>query len=433
MRRGDGRTPGAERPGRARARRRPTTVAAVAGLALVALGGCTGGGTAAPTPAGSASSGSASSGPAAGPTATSSATPSAPPSSAAPSPSPSATRDPLAGWTLEEKVGQLLMVGVNVARPGAATRAALVEDHVGGLFLHGRSQASVEAVRELVDGYRADAREGSRAPLLVSTDQEGGQVQVLQGPGFSRIPSAVAQAGLDPAALRADAAGWGGELRAAGVDVNLAPVADLVPEGSAAANPPIGAFDRSYGFTPASVVAGAGAFAGGMLDAGVVPTIKHFPGLGRVGANTDTSAGVTDEVTTADAESVDVFRELVDAAPGAWVMTSTAVYARIDDGAPAAFSPAVVDGLLREKLGFDGVVVTDDLSAAEQVQAWSPGERAVRAIAAGNDVVLASARPGVVDEMADALVDRAEEDPAFAEQVDEAARRVLAAKASLPR
>jgi beta-N-acetylhexosaminidase len=411
---------------------------AAAGLALVALAGCTGAGEPAGGGSAPASSAPQASGPTSGPTASGDAaaggpgTPSATPS-AAPSPSSSPSADPLAGWTLEEKVGQLVMVGVKVTAPGDATRAALVDDHAGGLFLQGRSEASVEAVRGLVDGYRADAAEGSRAPLLVATDQEGGQVQVLRGPGFTRMPSATAQAELGAASLRADAAGWGRELRAAGVDVNLAPVADLVPAASAADNPPIGGFDRSYGFTAGSVVAGAGAFAGGMLDAGVLPTIKHFPGLGRVAANTDTDAGVTDTVTGADAESVDVFRRVVDAAPGAWVMTSTAVYDRIDPDAPAAFSPAVVTGLLRERLGFHGVVITDDLSAAEQVQVWSPGERAVLAVAAGNDVVLASARPGVAAEMADALVQRAQADPAFAAQVDAAARRVLAAKAALPR
>lgn len=420
---------GAGRRGRRRTRR-PTAVAATAtGLALVALAGCTGGGAGPSAPA---------AGPTASPSATPSASPSAPTSStpspsASPSPSPSPSADPLAGWTVEEKVGQVLMVGVDVAAPGEATREALVEDHAGGLFLHGRSQAPVEAVRALVDDYRRAAREGSKEPLLVATDQEGGQVQVLQGPGFSQIPSATAQAGLEPAALREDAAGWGEELRAAGVDVNLAPVADLVPAATAADNPPIGAFDRSYGFTLGSAAAGATAFGGGMLDAGVVPTIKHFPGLGEVTENTDTSEGVTDDVTTADAASVDVFGRVIDASPGAWVMTSTAVYARIDPEAPAAFSPVVVDGLLRDRLGFDGVVITDDVSGAQQVQAWPPGERAVRAIAAGNDVVLASASPGVADEMADALVQRAKDDPAFAAQVDAAARRVLAAKAALAR
>jgi beta-N-acetylhexosaminidase len=417
---------------RRRPRRGPTALAAATGLALVALAGCTGDGSGPSAPA-------TTSGPTARPTVMPSGAPTPSRASASPSPSPSpsagpsASTDPLAGWTVEEKVGQVLMVGVDVAAPGDVTREALVEGHAGGLFLHGRSGASVEAVRALVDGYRAHARQGSRVPLLVATDQEGGQVQVLQGPGFARMPSATAQAELDPAALREDAAGWGAQLRAAGVDVNLAPVADLVTAASAAGNPPVGASDRSYGFTPGSVAAGAGAFAGGMLDAGVVPTIKHFPGLGEVTANTDTDEGVTDGVTTADAESVEVFETVIDASPGAWVMTSTAVYARIDPDAPAAFSRAVVGGVLRDRLGFDGVVITDDLSAAQQVQAWSPGERAVRAIAAGNDVVLASARPGVADEMADTLVRRAEDDPAFAAQVDEAARRVLAAKAARPR
>ncbi|TWG76538.1 beta-N-acetylhexosaminidase, partial [Cellulosimicrobium cellulans J34] len=339
----------------------------------------------------------------------------------APDPSPTPTpptpstppEDPLAGWSLEQKVGQLFMVGVDVSAPQQASYDAVSRLHVGNVFLAGRSQAGTGPTADLVAGFTAlvSPETTNGTPLFVATDQEGGYVQVLRGPGFSQIPTALDQAGLDPSALQADATTWGAELAAAGVNLNLAPVMDLVPEATAAQNPPIGYFQRSYGFTPESVTSHANAFSAGMEASGVDVTIKHFPGLGRVAENTDTDAGVTDDVTTRDDPSVAVFSSGIEAG-AAFVMTSTAVYTQIDPSLPAAFSPVVVDGMLREDLGFDGVVITDDVSAAQQVQAWSPAERAVLTIEAGGDMVLASADPGVVEP--------ASTDPAFAAKVDAA-------------
>ncbi|MGN7701998.1 glycoside hydrolase family 3 N-terminal domain-containing protein [Cellulosimicrobium sp. 22601] len=360
--------------------------------------------------------------------------------SASPEPSPSATpptpstpsEDPLAGWTLEQKVGQLFMVGVDVSDPQQVSYDAVSQLHVGNVFLAGRSQAGTGPTADLVAGFTAlvSPETTNGTPLFVATDQEGGYVQVLRGPGFSQIPTATDQATLDPATLQADATTWGGELAAAGVNLNLAPVMDLVPEGTAAQNPPIGYFQRNYGFTPDAVTAHANAFSAGMEASGVDVTIKHFPGLGRVTENTDTDAGVTDDVTTRDDPSVAVFASGIEAG-AAFVMTSTAVYAQIDGSLPAAFSPVVVDGMLRGDLGFDGVVITDDVSAAQQVQAWSPAERAVLTIDAGGDMVLASADPSVVQPMVAAVVERATTDPAFAAKVDAAVLRVLAAKERL--
>lgn len=340
--------------------------------------------------------------------------------------------EPLAGWTLEQKVGQLLMVGVDVADPRQVSYDAVTEHHVGNVFLAGRSQAGTGATADLTASFTDLVSDGTThgAPLFVATDQEGGNVQVLRGPGFSDIPAAVDQAGLGPDDLRDAATTWGSELASAGVNLNLAPVMDLVPAGSAAQNPPIGYFGRSYGFTPEDVTSHANAFSAGMEASGVDVTIKHFPGLGRVAENTDTDAGVTDDVTTRDDESVAVFASGIDAG-AAFVMTSTAVYTKIDPDHPAAFSPVVVDGMLRGDLGFDGVVITDDVSAAAQVQDWSPAQRAVLTIEAGGDMVLASADPGVVPAMADALVERATTDPAFAARVDASVVRVLAAKERL--
>lgn len=357
-----------------------------------------------------------------------------------PTPSPTSvtsseteTPDPLAGWTLEQRVGQLFMVGVDVANPMQVSYDAITEAHVGNVFLAGRTRAGVERVKNLVDSFTelVSAESTHDVPLFVATDQEGGLVQVLRGPGFSEIPSALDQASLDPATLQSDASTWGGELASAGVNLNLAPVMDLVPSAADAPNnPPIGFFRRNYGYTVDDVTSHANAFSNGMESAGVDVAIKHFPGLGRVTENTDVTAGVTDDVTTRDDTSLAAFGAGIDAG-SAFVMTATAVYTLIDPDEPAAFSPVVNGELLRDDLDFDGVIITDDLSGAKQVLSWSPADRALKTIDAGGDMVLASADPTVVREMVAAVVARARTDAAFAAKVDAAVLRVLAAKARL--
>ena len=353
-----------------------------------------------------------------------------PTASRTPTPTPTPTPDPLAGMSLEDKVGQMFMVGTSVDGADATTLAAVRDDHIGGIFLHGRSDAGAQTIAGLVGGFTSTV--GTDRPALwVATDQEGGTVQVLSGPGFDDIPSAVDQGQQSDSDLRSNAATWGGQLAQAGVNMNLAPVADIVtsPE-TAQSNPPIGQLAREYGYDGATVAAKAGAFASGMRDGGVLPTFKHFPGLGHVGDNTDTTAGVTDDFVTADGADVGVYATVLPQG-AAVVMLSTAVYAKIDPNAPAAFSPTVVS-VLRDRVGFGGVVTTDDLSAAQQVQAWSPADRATLAVEAGIDLLLVSADSSVYPEMHEAVVSRARSDSGFAAKVDAAARRILEQKASMP-
>ncbi|MDQ1130160.1 glycoside hydrolase family 3 N-terminal domain-containing protein [Microbacterium sp. SORGH_AS_0888] len=349
--------------------------------------------------------------------------------SATPTPTPTRTVDPIAGMSLEDRVGQLFMVGTSVDGVTPETLAAVQSQRIGGVFLHGRSSAGVDATSSLVSQFTG-ANPTTSPALWVATDQEGGDVQVLSGPGFDDIPSAVTQATDGCDTLRASALGWAGSLSKAGVNMNLAPVADIVTSpDTAGENPPIGALDREYGYDEATVAACAGAFAQGMRAAGVLPTFKHFPGLGRVAGNTDVSADVVDTAIGPDSPDVDVYRTLLAEGP-AVVMVSTAVYQQIDPAAPAAFSPPVVTGLLRGRLGYDGVVTTDDLSAAAQVQQWAPGDRAVLAIRAGVDLLLVSADPSVFPEMYDAVLKQAENDPSFAALVDASARRIVELKSS---
>ena len=331
--------------------------------------------------------------------------------------------------TLEQQVGQLFMVGAPATGAGAATISAIRDRHVGNVILTGRSSAGVTATAGVTGSLRALATPAATGGvgLLIATDQEGGQVQVLSGPGFSAIPSGLSQGGLAPGTLRADAGVWGGQLRAAGVDADLAPVLDTVPSPAAAAtNPPIGVFDREYGFTPATVAAHGLAFAQGMADAGVVATGKHFPGLGRVTANTDTQSGVTDTVTTRNDPYLAPFAQAARSGVP-MIMMSTAIYSRIDPAHPAAFSSTVIRGMLRGDLGFNGVVVSDDLGQARQVAAFSPGDRALQFLQAGGDLVL-TVDPNQLPAMYDAVLARAQSDPGFRAVVQQAATRVLALK-----
>ena len=337
------------------------------------------------------------------------------------------TADPvteaLAGMDRRAQVAQLFVAGVRLEdlSPGDQLAAS----GVGGIFLAGRSQAPATELAATVQGWQSEA---PGPGLWVAADQEGGQVQSLQGPGFERLPSALEQGALPPADLAALADRLGASLHDAGVNLDLAPVVDVVPPGTESANPPIGAVDRQYGGTAAQVVAAAGAVVDGLAAHQVTATLKHFPGLGRVQGNTDTAATVTDSVTTADDEQVAAFATLAGSPAEPFVMTSSAVYTQLDPADVAAFSPAVVTGLLRNRLGFDGVVVSDDVGNAAAVADVAAGDRAVRFLAAGGTLVL-TVDATLVPEMIDAVLARADSDPAFAAQVDAAVRTALTAKA----
>ncbi|WP_448616048.1 glycoside hydrolase family 3 N-terminal domain-containing protein [Modestobacter sp. URMC 112] len=339
---------------------------------------------------------------------------------ASPAPAGSCAEQTLAGLDRRARVGQLLMVGVPATDP-VGGYGSVADVGVGGVFLAGRSAAPAEEVGAAV----ARLQEAVELPLQVAVDQEGGAVQTLQGPGFDRLPPALEQARRPPEELRRTVAGWAGQLRAAGVTMDLAPVADTVPAGTEDANPPIGEYDRHYGTDPAAVSAAVTAVVAGLQDAGVAATVKHFPGLGRVDVNTDTDTGAADPETSPTDPHLQPFAAAVDAGAAA-VMVSSARYPQLDPDRSAVSSPAVL-ALLRDRLGFDGVAVSDDQGAAVEVSDVPVGQRAVDAVGAGVDVVLTIVAEDAAT-MAGALTERSEADPGFAERVDESALRVLALK-----
>jgi len=207
----------------------------------------------------------------------------------------------LAGMSEGQRVGQLFMAGVAATGPVSSQISSDISTyHTGSVILTGRSTAGVGATRTLTNQLQGLATGAATdgVPLFVATDQEGGNVQVLSGSGFSVMPTALSQGTESPTSLLANADTWGGQLAAAGVNLNLAPVLDTVPANLTATNQPIGVFQREYGTTPTAVTAAGTAFIQGMHEAGISTAIKHFPGLGRATGNTDTTFGVTDNVTT---------------------------------------------------------------------------------------------------------------------------------------
>jgi beta-N-acetylhexosaminidase len=360
--------------------------------------------------------------PVAGPAVPSSAAQPGPTSSAATAALDARVAAALATLDPRAQVKQLFVAGVPLA--DLASGAAVVRSGVGGVFLAGRSTRSVADLASMTAGWQALAR-GPR--LWVAADQEGGLVQTLKGPGFARLPTARQQGALSPAALAGLAADLGRSLHRAGLNLDLAPVADVVPAGTEATNQPIGAFDRQYGSTAATVAAAAATVRDGLATAGVTAALKHFPGLGRVRGNTDTTP-VTDTVTGAADPAVAVFGSLARSPAHPFVMVSLAVYGRIDAANPAAFSPIVLTQVLRRRLGFDGVIISDDMGTATAVAGISPADRAVRFFAAGGTLLL-TVRPALVREMVDAVLARSAADPTFARQVAAAVRTALLAKA----
>ncbi|MVA77752.1 glycoside hydrolase family 3 [Auraticoccus sp. F435] len=361
------------------------------------------------------------------PASTSSAgtTPAAPPS---PSPAPGSCRALAESMTPEEQVGQLVMVGVPATSDLAPqTAQVLAEHHVGSVLLLQNTEAGVDAVARLAEQARDAAGAPEGTTTMLAADQEGGLVQRLQGPGFDTIPSAREQAALSPEELEEAAETWGEQLRRAGVDYDLAPVADLVPEELEQVNEPIGRLDRGYGADPGTVASRVAAFVEGMDEAGVATSVKHFPGLGQVRGNTDFTADVVDRTTTGSDEELAGFRAAVEAEVDS-VMVATATYTRLDPDHQAVFSEAVVTDLLRGELSFDGVVVSDDLGVAEAVADVDPERRLLDFLSAGGDLVI-TADPALTDEMVGGVLDAAEQDRELAAELPGHVTRVLALKA----
>jgi beta-N-acetylhexosaminidase len=327
--------------------------------------------------------------------------------------------------SMPERVGQLLMVAVSSGGVGESEATIVDRTRAGSVILLGNSTAGMQAIQGVVRRVRNASRSPEGVEVMLAADQEGGLVQRLRGPGFTRIPSASVQARQSDAKLRHNASEWARELKAAGIDANLAPVADVVPSSMVWMNQPIGQLRRGYGRSSKTVAAKVTAFIEGMDQSGVATAVKHFPGLGRVRGNTDYMTRVVDRTTTRHDSALAGFEAAINAGVD-MVMVSSAFYTKIDDEHRAAFSTVIIGEMLRDDLGFPGVVVSDDLAAAA-MRTLPPGERAIRFVRAGGDLLIIG-DASLATTMANAIKDEASDDPDFAKQVTGSAARVVAMK-----
>ena len=392
---------------------KPHRAAALACLSALALTAC-----------GGSDGSDAAVGSSAAPTTESTPTTAAPTTEA---PEQSCVRTAYDALSEDQRLGQLLMIGFDTNAPLESLDDEVTDSHVGNVIYLGGWEGfeKVRSTSEHLEGLVSEESTGG-VGLIIAADQEGGIVHQLRGEGFTRPPRALDQAQQSPADLTEAAAGWGEEIASAGVNLNLAPVADTVPEEIGTANEPIGRWGRQFGSDPEVVGDYVAAFLDGMSQAGVEGIVKHFPGLGRVTGNTDfTAEGIEDTVATVDDPFLQPFVAGMDAG-ASMVMMSSALYPGIDPDNQALYSSAVVTDLLRDRLGWDGVVITDDVNAAA-LSDIPAGERAVRFIGAGGDIVL-NGDPNATGEMLDAIREEMAADPAFAEQVEASVTRVLTLK-----
>ncbi len=328
--------------------------------------------------------------------------------SASPVPSETPAGTAAAALTLREKIARMLVVGFRGLTVDAAPWIveAIRDRQLGGVILFDRDGKtagprnvdSPDQVRTLVRDLRALAPDRE---LIVAIDQEGGRVTRLSPRyGYPELASQAAVGEAGASAVEAWARGLVETLADAGINLNFAPVVDVNVNPD---NPAIGALGRAFSADPAVVTRDAEIELAAHRARGVRTALKHFPGLGSATTNTD--FGVSDVTATWTPAELQTYRELLAKGLVDMVMAAHVVNGQFDPGVPASLSKATVTGLLRDDLGWDGVVVTDDLQAGAITAMFGADDAVGLAIEAGCDLLLLANqqvyRPGRVAEVID--------------------------------
>ena len=337
-------------------------------------------------------------------------------------PDPTPATDAVDRLSLRELAGQRIIVGYGGADVPASLRARVRAGAVGGVIVFDRNISSRTRLREELRGLQRTSRPLA-PPLLTMVDQEGGQVKRLSGPP-SASPARMATYGT--ASVGREGRATAANLRRVALNVNLAPVADLGLPGSYQR-----ATGRAFGDRAGPVSALVRAFATGLQAGGVAATLKHFPGLGRVSGDEDA------RVQTVGARARTLRQQ--DEAPfragirgGARrVKTSTARYPALARRRPALLSRSITTGELRGRLGFGGVVVTDDLDVVALRPYGRAGRLAIDATRAGNDLLLYCQSAANADRALDATVRAVRDGRISRERLEASVRRILALRTAL--
>ena len=320
-----------------------------------------------------------------------------------------------------DKVGQLMMIGIHGKSLNDDAKFMLNEYRVGGIILFDRNMESKDQVKTLITDINKAGKSAGLTPLFLGIDQEGGAVARMDDK-LIKVPPAeeVGKEPVEQAAALAKEVGT--ELKDLGFNINLAPVADLGLT-----------YGRSYSTNPDEVVRYASAVGKSYDEAGLWYSYKHFPGIGKtdVDLHADTSIVPVSKETLLS-EDTKVFVDLIkQSKPNTYtIMVSHAMYPQIDPDHPSSLSKAIITDWLRKDMGYNGVVVTDDMDMGALAKHYTFGDMAVQSILAGSDILLVCHEYEHMQEAYNGLMKAVKDGRISKERLDESVKRILLMKMS---
>lgn len=351
----------------------------------------------------------------------------------------SAARSPLAGWhnwPVERKIAQMLMLGFpgDSLEPDSPPLIAVQDLGIGGVVLFDNNAALGVTDRNITSPAQLKTltnalQQSAATPLFIAVDQEGGFVARLKdSAGF---PSSVSVGALgeknDPAVTRTHSDALAATLKTYGFNLNLAPVVDL---NSNPDNPIIGGKERSFSADPEIVHTHAAEFVASHRRQGIITCLKHFPGHGS--SRNDSHLGLVDVTKDWNTAELLPYRTMIEQGLCDIVMTAHTFNTRLDPDYPATLSKTTIDGILRKQLGYNGVVVSDDLNMGAIVQNYTYESAVEKAINAGVDVLIVANNkiysPDVAPRSIDLLLKLVEDGRITRERIDEACGRIMSLK-----
>ena len=320
-----------------------------------------------------------------------------------------------------DKVGQLLMIGIHGTTLNDDAKFMLNEYRVGGIILFDRNMESKDQVKTLIADINKAGKSAGLTPLFLGIDQEGGAVARMDDK-LIKVPPAeeLGKTSVEQASSLAKEVGT--ELKDLGFNINFAPVADLGLT-----------YGRSYSTNPDEVVRYAGAVGKAYDEAGLWYSYKHFPGIGKIDVDlhADTSIVPVSKETLLS-EDTKVFIDLIkQSKPNTYtIMVSHAMYPQIDPDHPASLSKAIITDWLRKDIGYNGIVVTDDMDMGALAKHYTFGDMAVQSILAGSDILLVCHEYEHMQEAYNGLMKAVKDGRISKERLDESVKRILLMKMS---
>ena len=318
-----------------------------------------------------------------------------------------------------DKVGQLLMIGIHGKTLNDDAKFMLNEYRVGGIILFDRNMESKDQVKSLITDINKTGKSAGLTPLFIGIDQEGGAVARMEDQ-LIKVPPAE-ELGKEPIEQAVSLAKQSGtELKDLGFNINFAPVADLGLT-----------YGRSFSTNPDEVVRYASAVGKAYDEAGLWYSYKHFPGIGKtdVDLHADTSVVLVSKETLLN-EDTKVFVDLIkQSKPNTYaIMVSHAMYPQIDPDHPSSLSKAIITDWLRKDMGYNGVVVTDDMDMGALAKHYTFGDMAVQSILAGSDILLVCHEYEHMQEAYTGLMKAVKDGRISKERLDESVKRILLMK-----